>query len=375
MNRNSKTTEARIDADVWVDLLSCPDVLLFRGLLNGVDPESIQTTVRQKGRTVDLADLMGFDHTVVGRDFDHAFLRKLGIPMRTLQLMRVPPCDVSVSLCNAMCILASKVHNVPSIHFKDNDIYANAHDASLPFTRFYNRLEAMATYNVVPAAFKTEVLTDVGADPNSIYTYDGYKEDIYVGDFVPNPAFPDQLPFDRYVVVRPEALSADYVHATRSIVPELLAGLIDNGFNIVYLPRYRGDESYADPYPADRVFVPDEPLPGLQLAWHAECVLTGSGTMAREAASMDKPAVSFFPSTLLSVDRELVDDGRIFHSRDPEAIVEYIELLSTQKIRPDLTRAKETRTQVITLVTELAMGARHRSATSPIRSKSIRGTQ
>ena len=373
MTTDSSGDEPTLDAAVWVDLLSCPDVLLFQGLLAGLDPASLHTTVRRKGRTVDLVDSIGLDYTTIGKDFDNTLLRKIGIPIRTAQLLRVPKCDVSISLCNAMCILASRARDVPSIHFTDNDIAANEPDADLPFVRLYNRLEAMATYNLVPAAFATETFTDVGADPDSIYTYDGYKEDIYVADFVPDPTFPDRLPFADYVVLRPEALSAAYVDAAESIVPDLLRRFVREGVNVVYLPRYRGDERYADPYPSDRVFVPDGPLHGLQLAWHADCVLTGSGTMAREAASMEKPAVSFFPSTLLSVDRELVDEGRIFHSRDPDAIVDYVGSLTGRNVRPALARAKETRTEVVDLVSGLVELANGSSSSAPAESGSVDG--
>ena len=47
--------------------------------------------------------------------------------------------------------------------------------------------------------------------------------------------------------------------------------------------------------------------------------------MAREAALMGVPSVSFFPNTrMLSVDQNLVDEGKMFHSFSPGEIVEYL---------------------------------------------------
>jgi predicted glycosyltransferase len=341
----------RIDETVWIDLLSAPDVLFFEGLLEQLDTSSVELTLREKGRTGPLAETVGFEYSAIGKDFDNRLLRKLGIPLRALQLAQAPPSDVSISLRNVMCVLASKARNIPSIHFTDND--AAAHTDGLRVERLYNRFEAMATYNLVPEAFTTEALTSVGADPDSIYTYDGCKENLYVANFEPEPGFTEQLPFEEYVVVRPEALTAAYVDATDSIVPDLLARMVDREINVVYLPRGRGDERYARPYSNDRVFVPPDPMHGLQLAWHARCVLTGSGTMAREAACMGKPAVSYFPSTLLSIDQELVTEDRLFHSRDPAAIVDYISSLTAVDVRPDLGRAEATRAEVLTVLTEL----------------------
>jgi len=345
------SSDQQANETIWIDLLSTPDVLFFEGLVEQLDVSSVELTLREKGRTGQLAETVGFEYSPIGQDFDNTLLRKLGIPLRALQLARAPSSDVSISLRNAMCILASKARNIPSIHFTDND--AAAHSDGLHVERLYNRLEAMATYNLVPEAFATEALTDVGADPDSIYTYDGCKENLYVANFEPEPGFTRQLPFEEYFVVRPEALTAAYVDATASIVPDLLAQMVDRGISVVYLPRGRGDEEYSQPYSNDEVFVPNDPMHGLQLAWHARCVLTGSGTMSREAACMGKPAVSYFPSALLSVDRELVTEGRMYHSRDPAAIVDYIESLTAADIRPDLKRAEATRTEILKITGEL----------------------
>lgn len=336
---------------VWIDLLSSPDVLFFEGLVDGLDGTQTAITVREKGQTVPLTQMIGFDYDSIGRDFDNTFVRKFGIPFRTLQLaFRTPRSNVSLSMRNAMSILASRFRGIPTIHFTDNDI--TAHMDGLHFEELYNRLEAMASHTIVPSAFATEVLTQWGTDPDTIHSFDGYKEDIYVAAFEPDPDFTKQLPFEEYIVVRPEALTAAYVDAD-TIVPDLLTRVVERGLNVVYLPRGRGDKKYGRRYPRERVYTPEKALHGLQLAWHSRCVLTGSGTMSREAACMGKPAVSFFPSRLLSVDRELVANGRVYHSRDLGAIVDYLLGLDANDIDPDRRRSSRIRTEVIRLTNEL----------------------
>jgi predicted glycosyltransferase len=71
-------------------------------------------------------------------------------------------------------------------------------------------------------------------------------------------------------------------------------------------------------------YVPSEPVNGLDLCWFSQAVLTGSGTLAREAACMGVPAVSFFPEKLISVDEQLAKSNLLFHTREPERIVDYI---------------------------------------------------
>lgn len=338
-------------ATAWVDLASPSHPFFFAALTRNIDA-TYCITARQKTETVDLARTCGFDPTIVGRDFDNSHLRKIGIPIRTAQLaLSAPAADISLSARNAMCILASKTRRIPSIHFTDNDI--TAHVDGLHLEKLYNRFEATATHSVVPRAFEVSELTRWGLAPERIHTYDGYKEDVYVADFDPDPRFPETLPIGEYVVVRPEALSAAYVETTRSIVPELLDGFVDCGYDVVYLPRGRGDQSHADAYPPERVYVPSNPVDGLQLAWHARCVLTGSGTMAREAACMEKPAVSFFPNTPLSVDAELIDAGRIVHSRDPATILEYVTSLDHAAMNGDRQRSTTVRDELVALVSNL----------------------
>jgi predicted glycosyltransferase len=339
-------------ARLWVDLCSPSHPFLFRGVVDALDGVETRVTVREKTETVPLAESVGFDYRVVGRDFDNRLLRMAGIPLRTATLTyRMPACDAVLCSRNVMAILAAKARGVPSIHFTDNDI--TAHVDGLYAEHLYNRLEAEATHNVVPAAFDADALEGWNADADSVHTYDGIKEDIYVAGFEPDPTFPATLPFDSYVVVRPEALTAAYVDAERSLVPDLLAGLIDRDVRVVYLPRGRGDSDHADPFPGDHVYVPDGALDGLQLCWHADCVLTGSGTMVRESAAMGKPGVSFFPDQLLSVDERLVAEGRVFHSRDVSEILAYVEGLTESQTEPDRSRSVEVRREVAHLVADI----------------------
>ena len=343
-------TTATATQTAWIDLVSPSHPFFFRGLVDSLNDVRTAVTVREKTETVDFAGETGFDYTVLGRDFDNTLLRKFGIPLRTMQLAaRAPPASVSLSSRNAMCVLASKVRNIPSIHFTDNDI--TAHVDGLGFEELYNRLEAQATHNVVPAAFETSELTKWRVDSSRVHTYDGYKEDIYVADFDPDPSFPERLPFEEYIVVRPEALDAAYVTEANSLVPELLRSASERGLSVVYLPRGRGDEGFTPPYSPDQVYVPETALNGLQLAWHSEGVLTGSGTMAREAACMNKPAVSFFPETPLSVDRELVRDGKILQSRDRHEIFDYLD--ANRGTEGNLGQSRQVRDEVAELVTRL----------------------
>ena len=131
------------------------------------------------------------------------------------------------------------------------------------------------------------------------------------------------LPFDEYYILRAENLKANYVPLdSTTIVPEILR-LLQNE-NIVFLPRYDSDRDYVNGY--GNVHIPSGPVNGVRLVANSKGVLTGAGTLAREAALLGVPSVSFFHGLkLLSVDKNLFDEEKLFHSRDPHQIVNYIQ--------------------------------------------------
>jgi len=68
---------------------------------------------------------------------------------------------------------------------------------------------------------------------------------------------------------------------------------------------------------------------------------------------MGKPAVSFFPGPLLSVDRSMVEEERMLHSRDPNEIASYLESVGTTDRTPDRRRCLRVREEVSSLVQAL----------------------
>ena len=100
--------------------------------------------------------------------------------------------------------------------------------------------------------------------------------------------------------------------------------------------------------------IPKKALNGLDLCWYSDAVLTGSGTFAREAACMGTPAVSFFPGKrLLSVDQELINEGKIFHSRDVDEIMEYISSQPKKNKKPNLEQSKKVKKEVVDITKEI----------------------
>ena len=96
------------------------------------------------------------------------------------------------------------------------------------------------------------------------------------------------------------------------------------------------------------------PLNGLDFVIMQMLVLTGSGTLAREAACMGTTSVSFFPSSkLLSVDQCFVDEGRVLHSRDVDEIVDYTLKGKKEKNNLNFSSSKKVKNQVISKMIQI----------------------
>lgn len=330
---------------LWFDITNTPRVHFFVPIIRFTMRmgHKVIITSRDFAETKYLLNMYGFDHKVVGKYYEKPIIKKLyGAIKRVLSLYHMIS-DFDVALGSIDATHVAKLKFKKSIMFDDNDV-------SRLWNKFYIRF---ADYIIIPSAIPIEVFIKTGAKQEKMRQYSGFKEDVYIADFIPNPNFLSGLPFGDFITVRAESLQAMYVKEKKSLVPRLMKALNREGINILYLPRYENDRIYAKGI--DSVFIPNEPLNGLDVCYHSKAVLTGAGTFAREAACIGTPAVSFFPGKqLLSVDQKMVEDGWIFHSRDVEEIVDYA--LSMKKRKPDLDRSKRVQKEVFNIVNEILDG-------------------
>jgi predicted glycosyltransferase len=336
--------------EIWVDIINPSHVLFFNSLLDDFNSENFFITVRDRAETFGLVKAFGMNGIVIGRDYRDSFNKSLNMIWRTFQLFsKVKDFDYSISFENGMSVIISKLRGKKSILLCDNDL------KFLQNGNFYQdletRIKAMAKYIIVPKACYN-AFNDYVKNKGNIISYNGFKEDIYLANFNPDTDFMDKIPFKDFIVLRPEALGSFYVKERISLVPDLLKFFTRENINVIYLPREKEDFDYAKEFD---VYIPNDPLNGLDLCYYADVVLTGSGTMAREAACLGKPSVSFFPGKeLLSVDKKLVEEKKMFHSRNPMEINEYV--LSNKERNTnslDLLRSKNVKKEVVKIIDRL----------------------
>lgn len=331
---------------IWYDITNTPQVhfiLALKDSLSKVMPHQSIISAREFSETASLLKQKTDDpFTTIGSHKGKSKAKKIGgLLHRFAEAQKtVSKYDVSISCGSEAAVWTSALRRKKSIAFGDNDL-------AKQWT--YGIFVDMAIF---PDAIEESVLTRQGIGKKRLYRYHGFKEDIYLANYKPDRSFVDTLPFSTYVVVRPENLQANYINNEEAspITPMLLKELSKSGYNILYLPRYEIDRSFSEGI--DNIYIPEQPVNGLDACFFADAVLTGAGTFAREAACLGVPSFSFFAGKdLLAVDKALIRDGKMFFSRDVLDLL--AALRKSARSEESLTRSQAVQDEVINKLKEL----------------------
>jgi predicted glycosyltransferase len=306
----------------WIDMDNSPHVLFFRPIIDRLrkDGHSVFVTARDCFQVCQLADLFGMEYTRIGRHSGkNKALKVAGLVRRVLQLWpiarREKP-DIALSHGSRTQIALASLLRVRSVSIID---YEHAHFLPLLGPDFV----------MVPEIIPEHTLP---LPPERVLKYPGIKEDVYIGDFVPDPGIYDLLkvsPDTVLVTIRPPAYHAHYHQAESDRLFEATVGYLSaqDNLTMVILPRdAKQRRSIEDRWPElntrGKILMPVQAVDGLNLLWHSDLVISGGGTMNREAAALGVPVYSIFRSRIGSVDRYLSDTGRLVLLEDPDDLRE-----------------------------------------------------
>jgi uncharacterized protein len=334
---------------IWIDLANSPHVPFFRALIKEfVDRKhEVLVTARNFAETVALAKRAGLNAEVIGGHGGGRLSGKAGnLIQRALSLAswaRNKKLDLAVSHNSYSQILAARALTLKSVTLMDYEHQPANH---LAF-RFASRI-------IVPQAFPEAGLTRYGAAPGKVRRYDGLKEDVYLAAFEPDDQFENELeklgilPHHVLVIVRPPAREALYHRFENDLFDRLLDRLRHApNTRVVILPRNESQRrAYSALAPANFV-LPSEPLDGANLIAHSDLVISGGGTMNREAAALGIPAASIYAGAWAAIDEELVRQGRLRRIGSAED-VDKLKIAKTAP--PQAKRAKNVASQVADLI-------------------------
>jgi predicted glycosyltransferase len=307
---------------VWIDIENPPQVqylLPFKDAFEAAGAE-VTVTARDYDVAYDLLRARDVEFAPVGASYGKGKRRKVvGMVRRTLALasvVRAGPRPLAL-VCNGRAApLAARALGVPTFVIED---YEFSHEGVHRLAGSY----ILHPEVIDPAAFRRQ-----GIRADRLIAFPGIKEDLSFAGIDVDAATPHVFPkldgLDAVkVLFRPPAEEAHY-HREESAglalrILERLAA--QDGVVVVYSPRYPWQVEYLRRF--DWVHEPvvlDRVVGFVSLLRGIDAVVSGGGTMLREAAYMGVPAYSIFQGDLGGVDRHLVETGRVHAVNAPEAL-------------------------------------------------------
>jgi uncharacterized protein len=295
---------------IWVDLDNSPHVPFFRPIIEELKKRNydVLVTARDAYQVRELLEFYGVSARLIGRHYGkHKVLKGIGTCWRALAVtagVRNEKIDLAITHGSRACVIACALLGIPDILLFDYEFAAK-----IPGIK--------PTWLMAPGVIADRHKGN-GAQ---IINYPGIKEDVYLSRFCPDYGLKGRLgipPDDLLVMVRPPATEAHY-HNPES--EGLLKAAIDRfvstpGTRILLLPRNKRQEAdlrsaWAGAIASRQILIPDHVEDGLNLIWNSDLVISGGGTMNREAAALGVPVYSIFRGKIGAVDSYLADEGRL----------------------------------------------------------------
>jgi predicted glycosyltransferase len=350
---------------IWIDLDNTPHVPFFEPILEELTARGhpLLVTARDAFQVCALADKKGLAYTKVGRHHGkNRVLKAGGLMYRALQLsalvVREQPV-LGVSHGSRSQLLLSNWLGIPTVLIEDYE-----------YARFPRMMRP--TWVIAPDVIPDHAL---GCRNDHIRRYSGIKEDVYAWKFAPDPNLLAELGLsdsDLIVTVRPPATEAHY-HNPES--ESLFERFMDRacrapGVRMVLLPRNdRQGEEIRQRWPAwfehRKTVIPSGALDGLNLIWHSDLVVSGGGTMNREAAALGVPAYSIFRGAIGAVDRQLAAEGHLVLVESAEDVDRKIRLVKRPRRPVSEVTSKRTLVTIVDTIQEIAE-TYARGARSPV---------
>lgn len=296
---------------IWVDLDNSPHVPFFRPIINELNNRgySVLATARDCFQVRGLAEQMQLPCKAIGRHYGkNRFMKVLGLGIRTLQLLplirRARP-QLAVSHGSRSQLVAAKLLGIPTLQIVDYE-----------FAKIW--MFVRPDWVMTPTMIPNDA---INLESNRILKYPGIKEDVYVPSFFPDDRIRKELGIsdtEILVTMRPPASEAHYHNPkSDSLFQATVAYLAQmSATRMVVLPRTERQAQeirtqWGDLCESRKLIIPDQVVDGLNLIWHSDLVISGGGTMNREAAALGVPVYSIFRGRIGAVDRFLSESGRM----------------------------------------------------------------
>jgi predicted glycosyltransferase len=327
-----------------------PHVPFFAPIIDELEKRnySVVITARDCFQVRELADLFHLQYKLIGRHSGKNKIRKMaGVFARAVELMFVAlheAPDLALAVCSRSQLVASTLLRIPSFFIGDYE-----HATGWVLIR--------PTWLMCPEVIPN---SEIRMPSNRILKWPGIKEDVYVPRFSPDPNIRPLLGLREHDVVatlRPPANEAHY-HSPHS--DELFTATVEflskfPNIKLVVLPRNGNQElelrkRWPELFSNGTMRIPTRVVDGLNLIWNSDFVISGGGTMNREAAALGVPVYSVFRGKIGAVDQYLARRGRLVLLESVEDIQTKISIAQRNRpVRPQ----KQSETILRTIVRQI----------------------
>jgi len=308
---------------IWIDLVNSPQVLFFIPIIKELEARghTLLITSRDFSQTCALADQYNLSHQPIGKHggkkWSSIVQKNFGRIIDLIKwINKQSKFDLAVSHNSYSQAFAAKLKRIPFVTLMDYE--------HQPYNHICFRL---AKKVIVPESFPIEMLKKYGAG-RKYEKYNGLKEEIYLSDFEPDPNYLTDQGIDKekiVIVVRPPAPWAAYHRFESSIFDSVMKHISNHKEAvIIFLPRIASQGEWIKQFGFSNLYIPQKALHGPNLLYAADVVVSGGGTMNREAAVLGTPVYTVFKGKSSAVDKYLIEQDRL---------VQIIELEDIPKIK------------------------------------------
>lgn len=310
---------------IWIDVDNSPHVPLFAPLIRSYRESGVEVvlTARDHAQTIELLENAGFSGTfeIIGKHYGKNKFNKIrGLIVRAKQLVsfikKHKNVKTAVSHGSRSMVLAAHWLKIPVI---------SMYDYEFTETEIFNRFSDKV---LVPDQIPDKTLDEISLPPAKRVKYQGLKEELYLNYFEPDENFWREFiaennlkisPEKILIALRPPATTANYHNEqSETLLRELLRYFLscENAFTII-LPR-TGEQKIEIEHlikelklDEKRCFIIGKAINGLDLAVNVDLLVSGGGTMNREAVLLGTPVYSIFAGKQGALDAAMERSGQL----------------------------------------------------------------
>lgn len=300
---------------IWIDIDNAPHVLVLRPIILELQRlgHIVHITARAYGQVVGLLEMYGIDYRLIGRHAGKSKLKKVVFLIsRSVRLMMYAfrkKYDIGFCHGSRALSLSALLLGLPLVVMFDYE-----------FTTFPAFVANCTKLMLVPEVMDDEVIQQRGFQLSKLRKYPGLKEELYVNTEIDGGLTRKTIGIESdriLVLLRPPATMAHYhLKESESLFYDVVSYLASReDLNVLIVPR---TESQSEELRLllERMNTTNTTI--LRYVYHGpdlirlvDVVISGGGTMNREAACIGVPVYSIYCGPIGSVDRYLSINNKL----------------------------------------------------------------